>query len=151
MSIRAFIIEIITVLFIILWAYMGLSKLFEIELFGFQPEQFSYTGELSGSAGAWMLPVGELAIALMLLIKPFRQIGLYASFFTMLLFTGYIAILNFSHHTPYRYEGIFSGFLWKSHLILNIVFTSLSLIAVQLSADKPKTDRKLPNDHYFMK
>jgi hypothetical protein len=79
------------------------------------------------------LPAGELAIALALVIKRVRLIGLYASYFLMLLFTGYIWImLHYSYDLPCSCGGILAALSWKDHLIFNSVFTALALIGVIL-------------------
>lgn len=151
MNTRKIILEVIVVLLIILWVYTGMSKLFEFELFKFQLGKSPYIESMAGIV-ACALPVCELIVALMLVLKPLRLIGLYASFFMMLLFTGYIyAMLNFSHYTPCSCGGVLNDLSWEAHLVFNIVFTVLALAAILLSVMKSGTNDIQPNNRNLLK
>lgn len=132
MQTRKITVEVIAILFIILWIYAGLSKLLDYDTFKFQLGRSPYTENITGFV-AWTLPIGEIVIAFLLVIKSTRLIGLYLSFFTMLMFTGYIyAMLNYSHYVPCSCGGILSEMDWDTHLIFNIVFTIIGLLGVMI-------------------
>lgn len=122
-------VEIISLLFIILWVYAGLSKWLDPE-FTDQLNKSPYLEGLSGFV-AVALPIGEVAMAVLLIFPRTKLIGLYLSFFTMSLFTGYIyAMIYYSHYTPCSCGGILSKMDWNTHFIFNLVFTILAIVAI---------------------
>lgn len=131
---RKIIVEIIAMLFIILWIPAAMSKIMDVETFRFQLGRSPYIQDIAGLV-AVALPVGEILIALLLLFKATRLLGLYASFLLIVLFTGYIyAMLHFSYYTPCSCGGIISLFGleddWNNHLKFNIAFTLLAIIGI---------------------
>ncbi|MEC3880210.1 MauE/DoxX family redox-associated membrane protein [Parapedobacter sp. 10938] len=126
-------IEIITSLFILLWVYAALSKLLDYETFKVQLGKSPLLTDFAGFA-AIAVPVSELLIAGMLLLKRFRLLGLYASLFMMVMFTAYIiAILNFSYYIPCSCGGILSSLGWTEHIIFNLVFVGLAIVGIIFS------------------
>lgn len=126
------VIEIISALFVILFIYTGLNKLLDYGTFKFQMGRSPYLQEWSGFIAA-ILPTGELLVALALILPRTRLAGLYASFFLMSLFTGYIAImLNFSYYLPCSCGGILQALSWQQHLVFNSIFTILAGTGVVL-------------------
>jgi hypothetical protein len=82
------------------------------------------------------VPTIELITASLLAIPKFRKIGLYASLNLMTMFTAYIiAILTISDHIPCACGGVLSKMGWTEHLIFNIIFTILPIIAIVLSSN----------------
>ena len=139
MKIRQVVIDVIVTLLMILWVYASLSKLLEYNIFKFQLGQSPYLTKWNGEL-ALVLPLGELMVALLLLSNRWRLLGLYLSFFLMLLFTGYIySMLHFSHYVPCSCGGILSKMSWEFHLIFNIVFTLLALFGILISIDLKRT------------
>lgn len=129
----AFFVECISIFFIILWTYAAESKLQDFELFKFQLGRSPYLENYAVIISR-TLPIGELLIAISLIIPVTKKIGLYASFFLMFLFTGYIyAMLHYSYYVPCSCGGILNNLSWEAHLIFNIVVTLLSLIAILYS------------------
>jgi hypothetical protein len=127
---RNLIIEVISSLLVLLFIYAAVSKLNEYDSFKFQLGRSPYTTNNAGLI-AWTLPVGEILVALSLVYNNTRLIGLYASFFLMLLFTGYIyAILHYSNYVPCSCGGILSQMDWNEHFVFNIIFTVLALIGL---------------------
>ena len=127
-------VDIISALLVLLFVYAAVSKLLDYDTFKFQLGRSPYVTNMAGLV-AWALPVGEIVVALLLILKRTRLLGLYASFFLMLLFTGYIyAILNFSYSVPCSCGGVLSKMNWRDHLAFNIVFTIISLVAIILES-----------------
>lgn len=124
------IIETICFLFIVLFVYAATSKViafheFEIQI-GQSPLLTNYSYLL-----AWVVPLLEIIISVMLAFRSLRTIGLYASFSIMVIFTSYIVvILNFSNHIPCSCGGILQKMSWNDHLIFNIVFCFLALSGI---------------------
>lgn len=131
---RKLILEIVSALLILLFSYAALSKLLQYDSFKFQLHKSPFVTDMSGWI-AWSLPVSELIISLMLLFKTTRMIGFYASFFLMLVFTGYIyAMLNFSPFVPCSCGGVLSRMSWEQHFYFNLLFTGISFAGIVLQA-----------------
>ena len=129
--------EVICALLVMLFVYASISKIRTFETFKVQLEKSPYVSDIAGFV-AWSLPLAELLVVVLLIIKKTRLIGLYAALFMMLLFTGYIyAILHFSYYVPCSCGGILSKMNWNDHLIFNYIFTFLALLGIILE-NKPK-------------
>jgi hypothetical protein len=127
-------IEIISSLLIILFIYTGLNKMMDYSSFKFTLGRSPFIQHMNGLIAA-VLPTGELLIALALVIKRTRLIGLYASYFLMVLFTGYIWImLQYAYDLPCSCGGVLAQLSWKDHLMFNSAFTLLALIGVLLQS-----------------
>jgi uncharacterized membrane protein YphA (DoxX/SURF4 family) len=88
---------------------------------------------LSAFAGivVWLVPLIELLIALLLFLKSYRLISLFAAFSMMIMFTVYIfIILNYSSFIPCSCGGILEKMGWTEHLIFNIIFVLLALLGI---------------------
>ncbi len=74
-------------------------------------------------------------------IPKYKIIGFYAALGLMIAFTGYIiAITQFSQYIPCSCGGILEKLGWTEHLIFNIVFDLLAIVAILLSAKSPKPE-----------
>jgi len=125
-------LDFICILFIILWTYAAENKLIDLELFRFQLGRSPYLENYAFIVSR-TLPIVELLIALSLIFPNTRKIGLYASFFLMFLFTGYIySMLHFSYYVPCSCGGILNDLSWEAHLVFNIVFTLIAVAGVLL-------------------
>ncbi|HYF29822.1 MAG TPA: MauE/DoxX family redox-associated membrane protein [Chitinophagaceae bacterium] len=149
---RSTIVEIISSLLILLFVYTALSKLLDYETFRLQLGKSPFITEFAGVT-AWMLPVGELLVAISLLLSRTRLIGLYASLFLMTMFTAYIyAMLNYSYDLPCSCGGVLSKMTWGQHLWFNIGFVILSIIGILVHTRKQKQatppDTEMPKAVY---
>ncbi|MBO9201401.1 MULTISPECIES: MauE/DoxX family redox-associated membrane protein [Niastella] len=129
---KSTIVEIISLLFMILFLYTGVSKLMEYSVF---KEQIADSPVLSPIAPfiAWALPLTEFLVTLLLIIPRWRLPGLYASLALMIAFTGYVgAIMVFDKELPCSCGGIISLLSWRDHLILNSLLVLLAYIGVRL-------------------
>lgn len=123
-------IEVISSLLVLLFVYAAVSKLLDYGNFKFQLGHSPYLANIAGFV-SWSLPATEIIAVLLLAVKQSRLIGLYVSFFLMLLFTGYIYImLNFSYYIPCSCGGILSKMSWSDHFYFNIAFTFLSFAGI---------------------
>jgi hypothetical protein len=127
---RSTIVEIIALLFVILFLYTGISKLMEYTVF---KEQIA-TSPLLAPISSWIakvLPAIEIIVSVILFIPRTRLKGLYTSFVLMILFTGYIiAILTLNEHIPCSCGGVIEQLSWKGHIVFNSAFIILSLIGI---------------------
>jgi uncharacterized membrane protein YphA (DoxX/SURF4 family) len=134
------IIEIITILYILLFVYAAVSKLLDFENFQVQLGQSPLLSAFAGVV-SYAVPIVELFIALLLIFPKYRLVGLFSAFSLMVLFTTYITIiLNFSSFIPCSCGGILEKMGWTEHLIFNLVFVVLAFIDI-LFLLPTKTDR----------
>ena len=110
-----------------LFLYTSVSKLADYEVFknvlGASPLLKTVAG-----IGAWVLPVTEIAIIVLLFIPPMRLKGLYASFILISLFTIYLAyMIAFTSDLPCNCGGALKFLTWKQHVFFNLFFILLSL------------------------
>jgi hypothetical protein len=140
---RTTIVEIISALLIILFIYTGINKIMDFAKFKYEMGRSPFIQNMAGFI-AYTLPPGELLIALALILKRTRLLGLYLSLFIMALFTGYIwLMLNYAYDLPCSCGGILAEMSWNDHLYFNACFTSLSLIGIILQSKKSKMIAKL--------
>jgi uncharacterized membrane protein YphA (DoxX/SURF4 family) len=135
-------LELICLLYILLFVYAAVSKLLDFENFQVQLGQSPLLSAFAGLI-AWLIPIIELCIALMIVLKRWRLIGLFAAFSLMVMFTVYIyIILNYSSFVPCSCGGILEKLGWTEHLIFNIIFIVLAITGIlKLAGGVPQTNR----------
>ena len=136
--------EVTSLLFIILFAYAGLTKLLEGHLFYDNIRNSPVLGgKAVASLASWTVPLSELAVALLLIGRRSRLIGLYGAAVLMLQFTGYtLAIVFFAPYRPCSCGGVISLLSWEQHLVLNAILLLLALLAIFLSPKHKNTPWK---------
>ena len=129
---RTIALEIICFLFILLFTYAAVMKLMDVQKFTVQIGQSPLLTDFAGVV-AWVIPISELLIAVMLAMTRFRLVGLYAAFSLMVMFTAYIiAILTIDENIPCSCGGVLESMGWTEHLIFNIGFVILGLGGILL-------------------
>lgn len=120
-------------LFILLWLYTGLSKYIEFDSFKHDMYNQPFPNWFENIVIALLPPI-EIITALLLLFNRTIKSGLWISLILMLFFTIYtIAILaGVFAYTPCGCGGVISTLNWQQHLVFNIVFTTLAIIALRL-------------------
>ncbi|ASZ14476.1 hypothetical protein KTO58_01425 [Chitinophaga pendula] len=127
-----FTIEAIIAVLLLLWIYTGLNKLIHYDKFRFEVGRSPFLQHLT-SWVAITVPVAELLLAALLIFKRTRAAGLYASLFTMTLFTGYVyMMLHYASDLPCSCGGIIELLTWEQHLVVNALLTLLIAIAILL-------------------
>ena len=135
---KAIIVEIICFLFILLFFYAAIVKLMDVQKFSVQIGQSPMLANFA-DALAWLVPLSELLFAGMLILPRLRQLGLFACFTLMVMFTAYIiAILQFSVYIPCSCGGILETMGWTEHLVFNIGFVLLGIAGIILNASLNK-------------
>jgi uncharacterized membrane protein YphA (DoxX/SURF4 family) len=135
------IIEIITILYIILFLYTGISKLMDYPIF---KEQIALSPILAPFAKpiAILLPLLEFATTVLLIVPRWRLKGFYISAGLMTIFTIYvIALLTFSKELPCSCGGIISELSWVQHIVFNSIFILMVIIAILL-------EKKIEKNNY---
>ena len=129
-SIVSWVLYVCRILLIVLFTYAAVSKLVDFQQFGVQLGQSPL---LTAFADYLVLavPLSEIAIVVLLLIKPWRLFGYYASFSILLMFTTYIVLtLNFSDYVPCSCGGVLEDLGWSEHIIFNLAFVLLATFGV---------------------
>jgi len=146
--IKKILVSLITSFLVLLFAYAAGSKLGGYHLFKFQLGKSPYTMHYAGII-SWALPLAEFIIVALLVVKKTKIYGLYASFFLMFLFTGYIyALLHYSYYVPCSCGGILSGMDWHQHLKFNVIVTICTLTAIFL--DNPTASINIIEEPNFV-
>lgn len=127
---RSLFIRAIALLYIFLFVYTATSKLLEFEEFRVQLAQSPLLSAYAGLIAPAVI-ISELLIAGLLSFKLTRSTALYAALCLMLAFTAYIyIILHYSDFVPCSCGGIIEKLGWTEHLIFNIGFAILALVAI---------------------
>ena len=127
---QSLIIEIISMLYMMLFVYAATSKLLDFENFQVQLGQSPLLSAYAHFV-SYAVPTFELLICCLLIIPRFRIIGLFAAYGLMVMFTAYIyIILNYSSFIPCSCGGILEDLSWNQHIFFNIVFIILAIIGV---------------------
>ncbi|WP_121331412.1 MULTISPECIES: MauE/DoxX family redox-associated membrane protein [unclassified Flavobacterium] len=132
-NIKRNIIEVVCLLYVLLFVYASVSKLLDFENFQVQLGQSPLLSAFA-SWMSWLVPIIELVISIVLMIPKYRIIGLFASLNLMIMFTAYIfIILHYSSFVPCSCGGILEKMSWNVHLVFNVVFVLLAIIALVLN------------------
>jgi putative oxidoreductase len=122
---------------IILWVYAATSKMLD-----FDQSRSEMLGQVFPAALseflAWAVPLTELGAAGLLIFSKTRRIGLYLSLLLLFVFSIYIItiLLNVFGRIPCSCGGILENMTWTEHLLFNVFFIVLTLIAlIQTSED----------------
>ena len=137
------IIEIIAYLYIILFLYTGISKMIEYTLF---KEQIAASPILAFSAPlvARVLPIIEIALAIILFLPSWRKIGLIFSLVLVTIFTIYISlILMVDKQIPCSCGGVIELLSWKQHLVFNFALITMAIVAIILENKITQLNRLL--------
>ncbi|AEV98736.1 hypothetical protein A4D02_09325 [Niastella koreensis] len=127
---RYFFIDIISLLFTMLFLYTAISKWMDYNIF---KEQIALSPLLAPISKliAISLPITETVIAVLLLIPKFRLIGLYISTILMTLFTIYILyILASGQPIPCTCGGLIEALSWNGHLVFNCAFILIGVTGI---------------------
>ena len=127
-------LEFICFLYTLLFAYAAVSKLMDFENFQAQLGQSPLLSPFAHLVSYAVIFI-ELIIAVLLSIPKLRYIALFGAVALMILFTTYIVIiLNFSSFVPCSCGGILEKLGWTEHLIFNVVFVVLGVVAIFLKS-----------------
>lgn len=142
---RKWLVETIVLLLFILFVYAAASKLIDYKHFSFQIDSQPFDNRLT----PWIvfgIPALEFILAGMLIYKRTLLAGLWGSLILMLLFTGYIGLiqLNYFGKIPCSCGGVISQLNWTQHLFFNLFFVLISIAGIilhrkHLQADQDKT------------
>ena len=139
-KIRIYSTKLIVFAYIFLFVYAALNKVIDFENFQVQLAQsplLSYFAEIV----SYLIPSIEFIIVLLYLIPRFQFAALLSSFCLMVMFSTYIFImLHFSPFIPCSCGGILDKMSWNQHLIFNLIFVLLSVLAIIIMPSKNITN-----------
>jgi hypothetical protein len=142
-NLRTTFLEMISLLYIMLFVYAATNKLLDFENFRVQLGQSPLLSAFAGWI-SWTVLIVEFTIAGFLLFPRTRIKALFAGFCLMTMFTAYIFImLNYSSFLPCSCGGILEKMSWQEHLIFNIVFVVLAGLALWLNHTPNISGRKV--------
>lgn len=129
-NIRQGIAIAVSYLYALLFMYAAFSKLFKYEQFRVQLGQSPLLSAFATPVSV-AVPALEIFIAVMLVYDRLRFFGLFLGYGLMAMFTAYIyIILNYSAFVPCSCGGILEKMTWNQHLLFNLVFVLLALVAI---------------------
>ncbi|RYG54302.1 MAG: hypothetical protein EOO01_01925 [Chitinophagaceae bacterium] len=119
---------------IMLWVYASVSKLIIFQTFRHQLLTQHFDRDFA-KALAYLLPSGELIIAVLLLFGKTRLTGQIFSALLLLIFSIYIIaiLLGPENKVPCSCGGVLEYLGWKSHLAFNLTFLSVNIFAIRLT------------------
>lgn len=127
------IVYCISLLYVFLFVYAATGKLSDFQNFQVQIGQSPLLSAFAGWV-AWLVPLIEILISILLVFAAYRRIALYLAFSLMAMFTTYIfIILNYASFVPCSCGGILEKLGWAEHLVFNLVFIALATVAIFLS------------------
>jgi hypothetical protein len=89
---------------------------------------------------AWLIPISEIAICMLLLFDKTKKWGYYLSFILLFAFTAYIIYIlrAYPNHLPCVCGGVISLMSWTQHLVFNMFFVFLAGRAIWLMHQSQK-------------
>ena len=125
-------VMIISYLYVLLFVYTSVSKLLEFNYFRTQLGQSPVFAAIADPVSYGVI-IAELVISVLLVGEKTRRTGLLLAFALMIMFTAYIIIiLNFATFVPCSCGGFIESLNWTEHLIFNIAFILLAIVALYL-------------------
>lgn len=125
------VIEICSGLLVLLWVYASLAKLADTTAFLRELKNQVFPKETLQLL-FYLIPISELLVAGLLILKRTRTYGLLFSLVLMLIFTAYIILILYGYYdrVPCSCGGVLSTLGWRSHLIFNLFFTAVAAIGL---------------------
>src|SRR5690606_34587446 len=127
-------VEIISILYVVVFAFTGLTKLMEGDRFFNNLNNSPILPDLVWLSYiiSWVVPTLEIVIALLIAIPRTRLKGLYSALGLMIAFTIYVVgIVFISPYAPCSCGGIITLLSWPQHLIFNVGLIILALVAIR--------------------
>ena len=127
---KGVIVELICFLYVLLFVYAATSKLMDFEQFRVQLGQSPILTAYANWV-AWLVPLAEYMLAILLSMKSTRYKALFMTLGLMTMFTTYIIlVLNLSDYIPCSCGGVLEDLGGTEHIVFNVFFWVLSIIAI---------------------
>lgn len=137
--------DFISSLLLLVFLYTAWSKLREYEQFSYTLSK-SYLLEPVAGIVAWILPILELALVVLLFVPAWRRLGLKFSIVLLSALTLYLTIMiMYAPELPCACGGVLEDLTWKEHLYFNLGLIFISIIgAVLYKKEKGKLNKSPP-------
>ncbi|MFC6100329.1 MauE/DoxX family redox-associated membrane protein [Olivibacter domesticus] len=130
---KAYIIFIISLLFVFIFSYTAIDKLHHLEKFSRGISKIPYVGGMHVWIG-WGVPLAELLISALLIIPRCNRLGLQLATGLMGIFTLYLGLmLAFAEKRLCHCGGVIESMQWEEHLLFNLIFILLGGWALYLN------------------
>ena len=130
-------INVSKILLIIMFAYAGIFKIADTQLFASQMSESPLIPKFIIPFLSVGLPVFELILAFSLTFEKYNSISLMLSFVTMLFFSLYLIMLvSLYEKVPCACGGILGKLGYTEHIIFNLFFLTISGISLYLHDSK---------------
>jgi len=134
---KSVLVQVISFVMMTLMLYAGTVKLLNVPLFKEQMSKSPLIPEILIPYIGYLLPLAEILIALLIIIKRTTRMGLLLSFIVMLMFTFYLIFLtSLFENVPCSCGGILGQMSYTVHIIFNISFTILAWMGFSLYEDR---------------
>ena len=128
---KQIITTVISAFLTLLWVYAAASKLMDHDRS--RAEMLNQVlPKTVAEVLVWAVPLIELGVATLILMKRTHLIGLYASLFLLINFSLYIGIVmtGWMGRIPCSCGGVLNDLSWSQHLLFNLLFVLLTLVAI---------------------
>lgn len=130
-------VQVISFGMMTLMLYAGTVKLINVPLFKEQMSKSPLIPEILIPYIGYGLPIAEIAIAVLIILKKTSKTGLLLSFIVMLMFTFYLIFLtSLFENVPCSCGGILGQMSYTVHIIFNVSFTILAWMGFSFYDDR---------------
>ncbi len=135
--------DIIASLFILLFLYTGLIKIFYHARFDWALNESPLLRGGIAALLSWLIPAVEIGLVTLLLLPRTRTKGLFGSTFLIGIFSIYVGfMLYFRSDRPCTCGGIIEYMTWHQHFYFNTGFTLLGAISIWLDKQVRAAEKK---------
>lgn len=129
--------DIVPALFMLLFTYTAINKFIAVNDLQLVFKDYPLIGDFWAPVFSWALPVAESIVVIWLFIPATKLLGLYASMFMLIIFTGYISyMLLFTGKQGCTCGGLLEAMNWWQHIIFNVVAIGVLVIGIRLYKKK---------------
>lgn len=123
-------IDIVAILYILLFMYTGVYKLVNHTVFSVQLMKHEALKDIYPIV-SWAVPIAEIIAVVLLMFSVTRIKGIIVSLILMVSFTTYlIYMMMTSPKLPCSCGGIINTLSWHQHIIVNSIFILLAITAI---------------------
>jgi hypothetical protein len=128
--------DIAAYLLLALFMYTAASKILTINAFSSTLAKSPLIGSNSLLV-AWLIPIIEIIVGILLIITGTRKLGLYASLVLLGIFTLYLVyMVSSGTKLPCHCGGAISTMTWQQHIWFNVAFLLIDITGIRLHKNK---------------
>lgn len=137
--------DFISGVLLLVFLYTAWSKLRESEQFKYTLSQSQLLSPFADVI-AWLLPLSELVLVILLFIPAGRRIGLLASSLLLVALTLYLTyMVLYDPDLPCSCGGVLAELTWKQHIFFNLFLLLLSIVGLRIyKREKGKLNKSPP-------